>query len=96
MKYLFLIVFAFVLVAGCQPQRPNTIIVNPTVEKPPVPKAAPVPPVAPSSAYLKGYRDGYSGTWLAPFRWTLTDDYRNGWQAGAYDRHNNLPSRHPG
>ena len=62
-------------------------------EKPEVPKQIPTIPVNPTKTFLVGYKDGYFGTWLAPGRWIATNDYRNGWSLGAYDRKHNLPYR---
>ena len=62
--------------------------------KPVSPKEnTPVSP-RPSSAFMKGYWDGYHGTWLAPIRWTLTDEYRQGWSQGNSDRRQGI-KRYP-
>ncbi len=61
---------------------------------PKVPKKKPGAPVTPTADYLAGYRDGYSGTWLSPLHW-IEEEYRGGWQAGAYDREHSLPSQYP-
>jgi hypothetical protein len=57
----------------------------PPKENTPVPPKENIP-VRPSSAFMKGYWDGYHGTWLAPIRWTFTDEYRQGWSQGSSDR----------
>lgn len=48
----------------------------------------------PSSAFMKGYWDGYYGTWLAPVRWTVADEYRQGWSQGNSDRRQGI-KRYP-
>lgn len=90
-----------VMLVGCKKPEPTVVQVN---NKPPEVKveiqkeAAPVkpvaPPLAPSANFLKGYNDGYYGTWLGPVRWLATADYRNGWSAGEYDRTNQLPHKY--
>jgi len=101
MKHIFLVLFACMLLVGvgCQ-KEPNVVpppqVAPPKAESPPpIPQDMPKPPASPSNAYLRGYRDGYAGNWLAPIRWTFADEYRNGWQAGAYDRQHRLPNRYP-
>lgn len=102
MKYLIAVLMIVALV-GCAEQ-PKTAAPGtppmatpeaapPSVSPPDVPKTMPVIPPTPSATYLKGYRDGYYGTWLAPVRWLVTDDYRNGWSAGSYDRTHHLPNK---
>ena len=91
-KYLLLL--ALLGLSGCHKIEPT---VAPPVQsvpaKPEIPKEQPAPPVTPSVRYLKGYEDGFYGTWLAPGRW-LTDEYRNGWSAGSWDRTHNQPHRY--
>mgnify|MGYP001005789299 CR=1 FL=1 len=54
-----------------------------------------VPPNKPSTTFMKGYWDGYNGTWLAPIRWTFVDDYRQGWSLGSHDRKNGIKRYNP-
>lgn len=92
-----------ILLVGCKKPEPTVVQVNnksPEV-KVEIQKEAPVaptkpapPPLAPSANFLKGYNDGYYGTWLGPVRWISTADYRNGWSAGEYDRVNQLPHKY--
>ena len=48
----------------------------------------------PSSEYINGYKDGYSGRWLAPVRWVLANEYRHGWNDGSFDKEHNLQKRY--
>lgn len=52
-------------------------------EKPEKPSG---PPVRPSTTFMRGYWDGYNGTWLGPVRWVANDEYRQGWSLGNSDR----------
>jgi len=101
MRYLIVALMLMILV-GCAKEQPKLETPPPPSSSPldtappgppDVPKTMPVIPQAPSATYLKGYRDGYYGTWLAPVRWLVTDDYRNGWSAGSYDRTHHLPNK---
>jgi|GEM_PF-4530597 hypothetical protein len=52
----------------------------------------------PSSAtedWIRGYRDAYSGNWLAPAQWLAGKggEYRAGWNAGERDKEEGLPPR---
>ena len=79
------------VLAGCQTSPPAAPapVVPPT---PPAPQAEaiPMPPVRPSDSFLKGYWDGYNGTWLAPGRWLVVDDYRQGWSLGNHDKRHGI------
>jgi hypothetical protein len=57
-----------------------------TPEQPSTPTTPPTPPVRPSTTFMRGYWDGYNGTWLGPVRWLASDDYRQGWSLGNSDR----------
>lgn len=71
--------------------QPNTLNYKPSQEKLFTDKSsvAPTPP-PPSESFMKGYWDGYNGTWLGPIRWLVKDDYRQGWNLGNKDRINNI------
>lgn len=46
-----------------------------------------------SARYMAGYWDGFHGGWLAPFRYSVADEYRNGWQQGRADKKAGLQAR---
>lgn len=82
-KFLLLLLFAL----GCAaPNSPPNRESEPPREIMPGPPA----PACPSSQFMTGYWDGYSGKWLSPFRWTFSDDYRNGHEVGSYDREHHI------
>lgn len=93
---LLLIAAMLFLVAGCQSAAENKKEVKPVDVPPPavvdedrveVEPVEPVEPeVLPSYEYRKGYWDGYTGTWLGPFSWTFSSEYRHGWAMGNQDR----------
>ena len=96
MKY-FILSLALVVLFGCQPAptpAPTPNVPTPIVVSPPAPDKDVNPPVAPSNIYLKGYNDGYYGTWLAPGKWTVNSEYRAGWSAGNFDRKHNKPHKY--
>lgn len=84
---------------GCRtPEEPKILIApaNPISPSPPIILENGKPPIVlPTPEYLKGYHDGYYGTWLAPFQWTFVAEYRNGWSAGEKDRKSKLPPKYP-
>jgi hypothetical protein len=90
MKY-FLLICLFLLV-GCSKKQP---VPTPPMLTPPPKLDSPPRKVDPvySVSYVKGYNDGYAGTWLAPGRWVVVDDYRAGRSAGVRDRQQNLPNK---
>jgi len=105
MKY-FLPILLLVSVVGCsqlnqKPDSPEPPAVTPNepVQPPVEPVEPPTPPVAPqapvSREYLRGYWDGYNGTWLAPGAWVVNDQYRNGRAQGRKDREAGLQPRYP-
>lgn len=49
----------------------------------------------PSASFMKGYWDGWHGTWLGPIKWTINDDYRQGHMLGSYDRKNKIKRYSP-
>lgn len=65
------------------PPRQGTVLAVPSRDTPP------------SAAYISGYRDGFSGTWVSPVQWAILRDYRAGWQAGEWDRAHNAPNKFP-
>lgn len=81
-----------VFVAGCYCAAPApSVPVAPPVQPAPQPPMPPMHvPAIPSAAFMKGYRDGYNGTWLAPGRWMVVDDYRQGWSLGRHDAQNGI------
>ena len=73
---------------------------TPVVPTPPAPVPPVVPPAPPapdnkvySISYQRGYRDGYSGAWLAPARWMVANEYRAGHHDGRQDRENKKPNK---
>lgn len=97
-----IILSLIVVAAGCvytppeQKVSPPVVIVQPTpVPAPELPQIAPVPVAPQSEQFIAGYRDGYAGSWLGPARWVVSNDYRNGHQAGVADRKAKLPSKFP-
>ncbi len=46
-----------------------------------------------SASFIRGYHDGYSGSWLAPARWMIANRYRAGWDGGKQDRAAGLPNK---
>lgn len=100
MKHLYPFALA---IAGCAPQpAPQPIVIQqqPPQVAPKTPEvqpqaAPPVAPIAPSASYQTGYNDGYYGTWLSPIRWTLGEEYRNGWSAGNWDKRYGKPNKYP-
>lgn len=98
MRILLCLFVLFVL--GCsEAQPPAAPPATPPVAPQPVqPPATPpaAPQVAPPSKdWMTGYWDGYTGKWLGPLKWTVSDDYRNGHQIGAEDRRDHKPPRYP-
>lgn len=98
MKKLLFGLFALGLFCGCRQPQNDTQRVKIEVEakaaQPPVVVVPPQVQVAPSASYLEGYNDGYYGHWVAPARWVVVSDYRNGRGAGSYDREHGLPHRY--
>lgn len=100
MRYLILLI-VLVGFVGCTnppPAAPPAQLAATPVDhskQPEVPDQKPTPPTNPTKSYIKGYHDGYYGTWLAPGRWMVKDEYRAGWSAGSYDRVHHLPNQHP-
>lgn len=97
-KFISLIVCGFLLGCTSQPEpqpAPPSVSVIVEEKQPEVPDQRPTPPQVVTKSYIKGYRDGFYGTWLAPGRWVVKDEYRAGWSAGSYDRTHNLPNQHP-
>lgn len=89
MKTKLLLTISLFLI-GCHASDPEPTTVPPTVESTPVeimplqPERRDLPP--PSSTFLRGYWDGYTGTWLGPASWTLSSRYRQGYAIGKKDR----------
>lgn len=94
------LIILFVLLIACggliylqklevfQPQTQNY---QPSQEKIFIEKPSSKPSLPPpSESFMKGYWDGYNGTWLGPVRWLVKDDYRQGWNLGNKDRINNI------
>lgn len=48
--------------------------------------AKPKAPAIPSQAFTNGYLDGKKGKRTAPIRWAMSEDYRQGYNLGEYDR----------
>lgn len=88
---------ALLVLSGCYQPTADPVASSPPAqaEAPPGPAVPPLyVPVDPSDSFLKGYRDGYNGTWLAPGRWLVKDDYRQGWSLGNHDRQQGI-DRYP-
>ena len=82
------------LIAGCTKTIPQPPVEPPVATvTPPAPVTPPTPQV--SASYLRGYWDGYNGRWLAPGRWVVDDDYRNGRVEGKRDRLDSKEPRYP-
>jgi hypothetical protein len=96
MRYL-IIGFAALFLTSCSHQQPVPVQPQPpTVLEVPVAPAQPVPvqPVIPhSTAWVRGYNDGYDGNWLGPGSWVVSNEYRAGWSAGNRDRKDGNPHR---
>lgn len=97
-KALTLIVLS--LVMGCaseapevQPTPPPQPVAPPPQPVPPI--VIPAPPAAPSTDFMTGYWDGYTGRWISPIKWVVGSDYRNGHQLGSQDRVNKVQPRYP-
>jgi len=63
---------------------------------PAAPPAPATPPPMPSSRFMKGYWDGWHGSWVGPIRWIFSDDYRQGHMLGRHDRIHNIQRYTPG
>ena len=76
---------------------PAPLPIAPVQPVAPVEPVVPVPPIKPdpvySENYVKGYKDGYGGAWLAPGHWLASTDYRIGWITGKNDREDGKPNK---
>lgn len=101
---IFMILLATAMV-GCSKQQPQpqfqpqpVVPVQPA--QPPKPEVGPVTPPTPSppqihhsAAWINGYNDGYTGAWLGPVSWLVSNEYRSGWDAGNSDLKQGKPHR---
>jgi len=99
MRNILFVTFCL-FVAGCSKPQPAQPIQQPVQPVQPAPPAVEqhkpdLYEVPPSDDFLRGYWDGYSGTWLGPFSWTFDEQYRRGHQIGAADRHQGREPRYP-
>jgi len=99
MRLVCFVLFVGLFMVACQQQPQSQSSGAPTpapapADPPPVPNTPPPVPPTPSARFVKGYNDGFYGTWLATIRWTFADEYRSGWSLGAYDRHHQHPHRY--
>lgn len=94
LAYWLIFIGLLMMALGCsgnpQPPMPQPNTEPPAKDAPKFDK--PAQPVY-SPSYINGYNDGYAGTWLAPARWLIVDDYRAGRNAGVRDRQQGLPHR---
>ncbi len=84
-----------ILVSGCS-TAPKQELNQPIQQQPEI--SNPSPKDIPESAteeWIRGYRDAYSGNWLAPAQWLAGKggEYRAGWNAGERDKKEGMPPR---
>lgn len=93
-KILKISAIFLLFLSGCAS---NPAPVSPELKQPEL-KQPESPNNIPESAtkeWIRGYRDAYSGNWLAPAQWLAGKggEYRAGWSAGERDRKEGLPPR---